>query len=144
MEDHDDAALDQMWNANVKAPLSMTRLALPHLRKSGSGRIINVASIAGKAVYNNNAGHAGSNRLDRESRAAHVFERRTGPPFAAYPAPQSHPMRLSPCLHPWRSCIRANKDKHHRRTPPCCLRRTEQYRGLRVLNKHPPARAQVT
>ncbi|MCE2521227.1 MAG: SDR family NAD(P)-dependent oxidoreductase [Alphaproteobacteria bacterium] len=53
-----DEELDRMWAVNVKAPLSMIRLALPHLRKSGAGRIINVASIAGKAVYNNNVGYA--------------------------------------------------------------------------------------
>src|SRR5260370_714816 len=43
---------------NVKAPLSMISTALPHLRRSGAGRIVNVVSIAGKAVYNNNAGYA--------------------------------------------------------------------------------------
>ena len=53
-----DEDLDRMWAVNVKAPLSMIRLALPHLRKSGAGRIVNVASIAGKAVYNNNVGYA--------------------------------------------------------------------------------------
>ena len=53
-----DEELDRMWAVNVKAPLSMIRLALPHLRRSGAGRIINVASIAGKAVYNNNVGYA--------------------------------------------------------------------------------------
>lgn len=59
VEDEDkDAALDRMWAVNVKAPLSMIRTALPHLRRSGAGRIVNVASIAGKAVYNNNAGYA--------------------------------------------------------------------------------------
>ena len=47
-----------MWAVNVKAPLSMIRTALPHLRRSGAGRIVNVVSIAGKAVYNNNAGYA--------------------------------------------------------------------------------------
>ena len=58
VEDYKDEALDRMWAVNVKAPLSMIRTALSHLRRSGSGRIINVASIAGKAVYNNNAGYA--------------------------------------------------------------------------------------
>ena len=58
VEDEKDEALDRMWAVNVKAPLSMIRSALPLLRRSGSGRIINVASIAGKAVYNNNAGYA--------------------------------------------------------------------------------------
>ncbi len=58
VEDYKDEALDRMWAVNVKAPLSMIRTALPHLRRSGAGRIINVSSIAGKAVYNNNAGYA--------------------------------------------------------------------------------------
>jgi NADP-dependent 3-hydroxy acid dehydrogenase YdfG len=58
IEDERDAELDRMWAVNVKAPLSMIRTALPHLRRSGAGRIINVVSIAGKAVYNNNAGYA--------------------------------------------------------------------------------------
>ncbi len=57
--EHDrDEALDRMWAVNVKGPLSMIRTALPHLRRSGAGRIVNIASIAGKAVYNNNAGYA--------------------------------------------------------------------------------------
>ena len=58
IEDDNDEALDRMWAVNVKAPLAMTRLAMPHLRRAGNGRVINVASIAGKAVYNNNAGYA--------------------------------------------------------------------------------------
>jgi NADP-dependent 3-hydroxy acid dehydrogenase YdfG len=58
VEDEKDEVLDRMWAVNVKAPLSMIRLALPHLRRSGAGRVINVASIAGKAVYNNNVGYA--------------------------------------------------------------------------------------
>lgn len=58
IEDERDAELDRMWAVNVKAPLSMIRLALPHLRQAGAGRIVNVVSIAGKAVYNNNAGYA--------------------------------------------------------------------------------------
>ena len=47
-----------MWAINVKAPLSMTRCALPHLRRSGAGRIINVASLAGKAVYGSGVGYS--------------------------------------------------------------------------------------
>ncbi|MEZ5669659.1 MAG: SDR family NAD(P)-dependent oxidoreductase [Alphaproteobacteria bacterium] len=58
VEDERDEELDRMWAVNVKGPLSMIRTALPHLRKSGAGRIVNVCSIAGKAVYNNNAGYA--------------------------------------------------------------------------------------
>jgi NADP-dependent 3-hydroxy acid dehydrogenase YdfG len=58
IDQENDAALDQMWQVNVKAPLSLIRRALPHLRRSGQGRVINVASIAGKQVYNNNVGYA--------------------------------------------------------------------------------------
>ena len=58
IEDEKDTELDRMWAVNVKAPLSMIRTALPHLRRSGAGRIVNIVSIAGKAVYNNNAGYA--------------------------------------------------------------------------------------
>lgn len=58
VEDDNDAALDKLWAVNVKAPMSMIRLALPHLRRSGSGRIVNVASIAGKGVFNNNVGYS--------------------------------------------------------------------------------------
>jgi NADP-dependent 3-hydroxy acid dehydrogenase YdfG len=58
IEDEKDTELDRMWAVNVKAPLSMIRTTLPHLRRSGAGRIVDVVSIAGKAVYNNNAGYA--------------------------------------------------------------------------------------
>lgn len=56
-EDNMDG-LDRMWEVNVKAPLSMTQKALPHLRKSGAGRVINVASIAGKAVFGGSVGYS--------------------------------------------------------------------------------------
>jgi len=58
VEDGSDEALDRMWAVNVKAPLSMTRAALPHLRRCGAGRIINVASLAGKAVYGSGIGYS--------------------------------------------------------------------------------------
>ncbi len=58
VEDEKDDALDRMWAVNVKAPLSMTRTALPHLRRCGAGRIINVSSIAGKAVYGSGIGYS--------------------------------------------------------------------------------------
>jgi len=58
VEDENDEALDRMWAVNVKAPLSMTRTALPHLRRCGAGRIINVASLAGKAVYGSGVGYS--------------------------------------------------------------------------------------
>lgn len=58
IEDPDESKLDQLWAVNVKAPLRMIRLALPHLRKSGSGRVVNVASLSGKRVKNENVGYA--------------------------------------------------------------------------------------
>ena len=56
--DFNEEGLDLMWQVNVKAPLSMTCLALPYLRKCGSGRVINVASLAGKAVFGNGVGYS--------------------------------------------------------------------------------------
>ncbi|MCK6449275.1 MAG: SDR family NAD(P)-dependent oxidoreductase [Alphaproteobacteria bacterium] len=58
IEDADESKLDQLWAINVKAPLRMIRLALPHLRRSGSGRVVNVASLSGKRVKNENVGYA--------------------------------------------------------------------------------------
>jgi NADP-dependent 3-hydroxy acid dehydrogenase YdfG len=58
LEEDDEAAYDQMWEVNVKGPLRLTRLALPHLKKSGTGRIINVASLSGKRVKNDHVGYA--------------------------------------------------------------------------------------
>ncbi|MBP1847696.1 NAD(P)-dependent dehydrogenase (short-subunit alcohol dehydrogenase family) [Rhizobium petrolearium] len=50
--DDNDEALDRLWAVNVKAPLRMTRLCMPHLEATGAGRIINVASMSGKRVRN--------------------------------------------------------------------------------------------
>ena len=58
LEDLDETALDELWVVNVKGPLRLTRAALPHLRQSGHGRIINVASLSGKRVRNDNTGYA--------------------------------------------------------------------------------------
>ncbi len=40
--------LDALWAVNVKAPFRLTRAALPHLRKTGAGRVINIASTDAK------------------------------------------------------------------------------------------------
>ncbi|MYB87523.1 MAG: SDR family NAD(P)-dependent oxidoreductase [Acidimicrobiaceae bacterium] len=50
LESMDENVLDEMWEVNVKGPLRLTRLALPHLRLSGSGRVINLASMSAKRV----------------------------------------------------------------------------------------------
>ena len=57
IEDEDDNAIDQVWQVNVKGPLSLIRLCLPHLRACGSGRVINVASLSGKRVRNDNVAY---------------------------------------------------------------------------------------
>ena len=55
---HDEELLDSMWSVNVKAPLSLTRLSLPYLKQSGVGRIVNVASLAGKVVFGSGVGYS--------------------------------------------------------------------------------------
>jgi NAD(P)-dependent dehydrogenase (short-subunit alcohol dehydrogenase family) len=56
--DPDETALDAMMLVNVKAPMRLIRLALPHLARSGAGRVINISSMSGKRVRNRNAGYA--------------------------------------------------------------------------------------
>ena len=56
--DDDETRLDEMWVVNVKGPTRLTRFAMPYLAKSGSGRVVNVASLSGKRVKNDNMGYA--------------------------------------------------------------------------------------
>jgi NAD(P)-dependent dehydrogenase (short-subunit alcohol dehydrogenase family) len=58
IEQGDEADLDALWSTNVKGPLFMTRECLPHLRRSGQGRIINISSLSGKRVRNDNVAYA--------------------------------------------------------------------------------------
>ncbi|MGI9534973.1 MAG: SDR family NAD(P)-dependent oxidoreductase, partial [Thermodesulfobacteriota bacterium] len=57
VDDVDLKTIEQIIDVNFKAPIRLTNLALPYLKKSESGRIINVASILGivplptEAVY---------------------------------------------------------------------------------------------
>lgn len=53
----DETALDAMWLVNVKAPMRLIRLALPHLQACGDGRVV-LSSLAGKRVRNPNVGYA--------------------------------------------------------------------------------------
>jgi len=57
LEDGDEADLDALFDINVKAPFRLIRAALPHLKASGRGRVINVASLSGKRVLGLNAGY---------------------------------------------------------------------------------------
>ncbi len=56
--DDNDEALDRLWAVNAKSPLRMTRLCIPHLEKTGRGRIVNLASLSGKRVRNSAVGYA--------------------------------------------------------------------------------------
>lgn len=56
--DTDEAAQDQMWRVNVKGPQRVIRAAWPHLAASGEGRVVNIASLSGKRVANENLGYA--------------------------------------------------------------------------------------
>lgn len=58
VEDEDETNLDATLDVNVKAPLRLSRACLPYLRRSGTGRIINVASLSGKRVKNDNVAYA--------------------------------------------------------------------------------------
>jgi NAD(P)-dependent dehydrogenase (short-subunit alcohol dehydrogenase family) len=54
----DDENLDAMWRVNVKAPLRLIRLTLPHLKACGEGRIVNVVSVSGKKLVSPVVGYA--------------------------------------------------------------------------------------
>ena len=58
LRDVDESALDEIWAVNCKAPVNMIHCALPHLEASGSGRIVNVASLSGKRVANDNVAYS--------------------------------------------------------------------------------------
>ncbi len=45
--------LDAQWEVNVKGPFRLIRLAMPHLKKVGDGRIVNVASTDGVRFRDN-------------------------------------------------------------------------------------------
>lgn len=58
IEEEDESALDDMWEVNVKGTLRTSRYALPYLRQTGTGRIINLVSMSGKRVKGLSSGYA--------------------------------------------------------------------------------------
>lgn len=44
----DETDLDDLWAVNVKAPFRLIRESFPHLKASGSGRVVNIASTDAK------------------------------------------------------------------------------------------------
>jgi NAD(P)-dependent dehydrogenase (short-subunit alcohol dehydrogenase family) len=49
MEEATDAEFERLFAVNVFAPFAIIRAALPELRRQGSGHILNITSIAGRA-----------------------------------------------------------------------------------------------
>jgi NADP-dependent 3-hydroxy acid dehydrogenase YdfG len=58
LEEGDEDALDRMFAVNVKGPYRLIRLALPLLRSAGSGRVVNLSSLSGIRVANDEVGYA--------------------------------------------------------------------------------------
>jgi short-subunit dehydrogenase len=48
LEDHPAEDLGRVVDVNLRAPITLARRVLPHLRKAGRGAIVNVASLAGR------------------------------------------------------------------------------------------------
>jgi NAD(P)-dependent dehydrogenase (short-subunit alcohol dehydrogenase family) len=57
IRDATEADLDAIWAVNCKAPLRMIQLCMPHLEASGTGRIVNVASLSGVRVRNDHVAY---------------------------------------------------------------------------------------
>lgn len=54
----DAEEMGKMVDVNLRAPIILTRLALPYLRDAGGGAIINVGSLAGRTPVPNSATYA--------------------------------------------------------------------------------------
>jgi NAD(P)-dependent dehydrogenase (short-subunit alcohol dehydrogenase family) len=52
-----DELLTETFDINVHAPFRLAQAALPHLRRAGTGRFVQLASLSGKRVKNLNVGY---------------------------------------------------------------------------------------
>jgi short-subunit dehydrogenase len=59
-ESVDAGDLGKMIDVNLKAPIMLSRMALPYLREAGGGAIINVGSLAGRTPVPGSAAYAAS------------------------------------------------------------------------------------
>lgn len=57
-ESVDAADLGKMVDVNLRAPIMLSRIALPYLREAGGGAIINVGSLAGRTPVPGSASYA--------------------------------------------------------------------------------------
>jgi len=60
VEDVEDDDLGKIIDVNLKAPIMLSRIALPYLREAGEGAIINVGSLAGRAPIPGSAAYGAS------------------------------------------------------------------------------------
>jgi len=60
VEDTEATDLGKMIDVNLKAPVMLSRIALPYLHEAGGGAIINVGSLAGRAPIPGSATYAAS------------------------------------------------------------------------------------
>ncbi|MCC6471077.1 MAG: SDR family oxidoreductase [Alphaproteobacteria bacterium] len=77
LADYADDILDGIVNLNVRSILALTRAALPHLKASGQGSIINIGSIAGR-----NGGQPGSGLYAASKATVHSLTRSMATEFA--------------------------------------------------------------
>src|SRR5690606_6744660 len=63
---------DDVFQVNVKSPMRLAQLAWPHLKAAGEGKIVVMASLAGKRVRYADGGQRGR----RYSRQTHQAGRR--------------------------------------------------------------------
>jgi NAD(P)-dependent dehydrogenase (short-subunit alcohol dehydrogenase family) len=57
IEDGSDEDFEHLWQVNAMGPLRLTRVALPHLKRCGTGRIVNVVSLSGKRIRGDSAAY---------------------------------------------------------------------------------------
>jgi len=60
LESLDAAVWDRLFATNLRGPYLLARSAAPHLKASGSGRIVNIASVAGLQPGGSSIGYATS------------------------------------------------------------------------------------
>ena len=60
VENFDPDAWEQVMQINLTGTFNVTRMAIPYLRESGSGCVINMSSVAGRFGYPNRSAYATS------------------------------------------------------------------------------------
>ena len=60
LEALDDDAFDRLYAVNVKGPFFCARAVVPHMRRQGHGRIINLGSVAGQRPFGSSISYSAS------------------------------------------------------------------------------------